>query len=440
MHKLHIENFGPIKNCEFNITEFLVLTGIQASGKSTIAKTVFYFRTIKNKILLTMLKFFRNYIFHQQAASEIILNPALTEVIQKELRKQFIEVFGTSWEKQHGMELVYYYNKNTWIKIVSCKEEAESFYENIANKIFSIEFSDDIKYYLEDYEKHGIPEEKDVTVLEYELKLLFNDEYNTIYIPAGREMITLLASQLDYLFMIMDDAQKSSIDYCTRTYLEELKKIKPQYENGLHGLYQNKIIISGIDEDKKPLKKMLCLIDEILKGKYIFKSGEDRLLIEDGKFIKMNYASSGQQESVWILNIIFYYTLEKKKTFLVLEEPESHLYPETQKKMAELIALFINTGNSSLVTTHSPYLLGSFNNLLYAAFIGSANEIKTDKVIPKEYWLSRQKTEAFYVSGGKVSNIMEDGLPLIKNETIDGISNVINLENELLLEIQMEEQ
>ena len=46
-----LKNVGPIKNCEVSITDFNVFTGAQASGKSTIAKAVFFFRTIKNDIL-----------------------------------------------------------------------------------------------------------------------------------------------------------------------------------------------------------------------------------------------------------------------------------------------------------------------------------------------------------------------------------------------------
>ncbi len=42
MHQLYLKNVGPIKECKINITEFDVFTGAQASGKSTIAKSVFF--------------------------------------------------------------------------------------------------------------------------------------------------------------------------------------------------------------------------------------------------------------------------------------------------------------------------------------------------------------------------------------------------------------
>ena len=44
---IEINNLGPVKNCKRSLEQFCVLTGPQASGKSTIAKALFYFRTVK---------------------------------------------------------------------------------------------------------------------------------------------------------------------------------------------------------------------------------------------------------------------------------------------------------------------------------------------------------------------------------------------------------
>lgn len=50
MHRLIINKLGPIERCELDCVPFLTLTGFQASGKSTIAKVIYYFRTIKEDI------------------------------------------------------------------------------------------------------------------------------------------------------------------------------------------------------------------------------------------------------------------------------------------------------------------------------------------------------------------------------------------------------
>ena len=51
MSQLIINSLGPIETCELESSQFMTLTGFQASGKSTIAKAIYFFRTIKDDIL-----------------------------------------------------------------------------------------------------------------------------------------------------------------------------------------------------------------------------------------------------------------------------------------------------------------------------------------------------------------------------------------------------
>ena len=105
------------------------------------------------------------------------------------------------------------------------------------------------------------------------------------------------------------------------------------------------------------LKHMIQLAGKILKARYCYRAGEERLLLdmnESGKSIKVNFASFGQQETVWALNLLFYYLLEGKPSCIILEEPEAHLYPDSQKYMAEALATFAHVGSQVIVTTHSP--------------------------------------------------------------------------------------
>ena len=50
-HKLRLYHVGPIQECDLDLNDFTVLTGPQASGKSTVAKAVYFFRTVKQDIL-----------------------------------------------------------------------------------------------------------------------------------------------------------------------------------------------------------------------------------------------------------------------------------------------------------------------------------------------------------------------------------------------------
>ena len=46
MQKIIIHQLGPVEHCELEINDFMIFTGPQASGKSTIAKSVFFFKNI----------------------------------------------------------------------------------------------------------------------------------------------------------------------------------------------------------------------------------------------------------------------------------------------------------------------------------------------------------------------------------------------------------
>lgn len=247
-------------------------------------------------------------------------------------------------------------------------------------------------------------------------------------------MITLLSQQLSYIYATMDSVQKRSLDYCTKDYLERILRIKPEFSEGLQGLASystGKITLSS-----KLLKRALKLIEDILRGSYRYSNGEEQIVLENGKYVKINFSSSGQQECVWILNLLFYYLLQQNQTLFIIEEPESHLFPESQKYITELIALVSNCKHSVVLTTHSPYVLGTLNNLLYAYSLSEQCQEKVNDVIPVSTWLNDQNFDAWFVKNGTIENCMDTEIHMIQNERIDEISKVINEEFDKLLELQ----
>ena len=56
MHTIHVKNLGPIIECTLDINQFNVFTGPQSNGKSTIAKAIYYSRSIKQDILNIMMQ------------------------------------------------------------------------------------------------------------------------------------------------------------------------------------------------------------------------------------------------------------------------------------------------------------------------------------------------------------------------------------------------
>lgn len=382
MQRLYVRDFGPIQSCDIEIQRLTVMTGPQASGKSTLAKLIYFFKL----------------------AQQYIQAQTLSAVqIDKWLRSVFLRTFGDLTELSDAMQIRYDFTDEQWLEITK-----------------------------------GIhPQTLSQTVL-FQLSRDFSQSsemVDAVYIPAGRSMITLLSDQLPVLFTD-PNRQLPALDYCTNAYIHQILSLRQSFANGLDGLLKQEIETTDRELNLTVLKHMIQLAGKILKARYCYRAGEERLLLDmnkPGKSIKVNFASSGQQETVWALNLLFYYLLEGKHSCIILEEPEAHLYPDSQKYMAEALATFAHARSQVIITTHSPYILGEFNNLLYAAEIHLADE-QRDAIVPSCEVLDASWTKAVHVINGQVVDGMEDGL--IDNSLIDGASDTINNENDALMELK----
>ena len=386
MHHIKVSNFGPIIECDMDINKFNVLTGPQASGKSTIAKAIYFFRTIKNDIL------------------DLILKNKTRQPLKEVLKDHLTQKLRSLYDRfTNDFILKYIYGEDSFVEISLNQFDKEIF-----------KFGGKIEKFLDCKNKLPYNVNDDaINSLSEELNDLFNDDMETVYIPAGRITISLLSEQLTPVFFSMDDTQRRTIDYSFWKYFELVLKIRPYFE---------KINIR--------YKGMAGFYKKIIKAEYKYENLQERLYFNDDDYIILNFASSGQQEAVWILNILNYFYAENKKIFLVVEEPEAHLYPEAQMHMTDALALFVNGGgNSGLIATHSPYILGEFNNLILC---GQASHDGIDKKDIKEAsdaderaWFKKGTLQAFHAINGKCENALTES-GLIMNELIEGASEKID--------------
>lgn len=435
MPKLIINKLGPVETCELECSRFMNFTGFQASGKSTIAKAIYYFRTIKDDIieLAKSQALDATPVYGVKSTLSIEHGITLRKALENYLREKFLRTFGSSWGMPNDMYMEYHFTKTCYVKI---SLENDSRYST-PNYIW-ITMSNELIRFLK-ANNHtlsvtplGVSEE-DLRIFKKNLYEIFEDSCSVVYIPAGRSMITLLSQQLSYIYATMDDMQKRSLDTCTKDYLERILRLKLEFSEGLQGLAYSSGR-SGLSS--RLVVQALDLTQKILRGTYRYSNGEEQIVLEDGKYVKINFSSSGQQECVWILNLLFYYLVQQKEILFIIEEPESHLFPESQKYITELIALVNNCGHSIVLTTHSPYVLGTLNNLLYAKTISPQARKEANKIIRESLWLDYNAFDSWFVKNGTIENCMDADIHMIQNEKIDEISKVINEDFERLLELQ----
>ena len=420
MQKIIIHQLGPVEHCELEINDFMIFTGPQASGKSTIAKSVFFFKNIR-KLLVSQIR--KRYTVLSYLPDDNSMELSLKGRLLREVSANFLQIFGSPWCMSNDMQLQYYYTEDVSIK-VSLKED------QISPNYIWIEFSKSLLDFLNHIEQEikGKLIYTDISFFSEEIDRFFEDDEEIVYVPAGRSMITLLSTQLNYIYSSMDDEQKRTMDYCTRNYMERILQLKTGFSLSPEQMIAQQINLTDVKINKKLLYQMAELMYKILGGEYRSVNGEERLLISDDHYVKINFASSGQQESVWILNVIFYYILHNKKTYFIIEEPESHLFPNAQKLIAEFIAMAQNNGqNGVFITTHSPYILGTINNLLYANKIASfVNRSELQQIVASDKWISFEKISAFYIEKGMIQECVDREFQAIRNEVIDGASEDIN--------------
>ena len=99
MHRLTINQLGPIQHCKLDIRGTTILTGYQASGKSTIAKAVYFFRSLKEDLLQLILR------RATENAASLLLQRDLKTDFEMMVRNKFLNTFGSSYGVLwHGRE------------------------------------------------------------------------------------------------------------------------------------------------------------------------------------------------------------------------------------------------------------------------------------------------------------------------------------------------
>jgi len=452
MQRIEVKNFGPLKDVSIDITNIVVLIGESASGKSTLAKLVYFFNTLKDEIY-SYIRFNREKYIHFTLTNFHIF--LIHEIIDKYVER-FGEnmVLGSSVTATFGKRINGKLENSFTITINAIKDEnlnqTEFQFPDLAICVKSIVEKNELTMRnLYEYQSKN-----DIRAVEYFEELLknsindsFYDNTDSLYIPASRTFsvslndsmkLSIYASLVDITKSIRptNNPEYGNLDnIIIKEFITYSSKLKDRLKNVTFEQYHfnvsNSLEVNTLSEE---------LTYDVLNGKYSNDGENEYIVIENDIRIPIEIASSGQQEVLRILQEINVSRIDGKYRFRVIEEPETHLFPIAQKKLVELITLLSNvTSNNNddensskiLITTHSPYILASFNNLMYACKVGIENE-----KINSSLWISQDQIRAYKLKGGFVEDIIDYELGLIKNEEIDEASRIINEEFDFIDNLQ----
>ena len=129
---------------------------------------------------------------------------------------------------------------------------------------------------------------------------------------------------------------------------------------------------------------------------------------------------------------------------IYIEEPEAHIFPTAQKEIVQLIALAYNASllerpSQFVITTHSPYILTEFNNLLYAGILEQKIKKKARvdlyNLIPKEQILHPKSIRSYSLENGVYKSLYSEQTGLLTSDVIDNVSDEFSKEFSKLLEL-----
>ncbi|GMU90696.1 MAG: hypothetical protein AMXMBFR49_29010 [Chlorobiota bacterium] len=451
MQTLEIKNFGPIKDVKIEINDIMIFIGPQASGKSTIAKNIFYFNSMKDFVYETV-----EQILELSNHIESIDPTRIWKIFHGYLRTRFVGFWGTT-KHLEDFVLNFSYKEDISLCITLRDGRVQHTFSDTLKKRIDKIFGMTANY-ISSHRNSKIgktPLFGDFSLLselasfKIEIQVVLSDAFNSkrrsFFIPANRSILTTLPEYK--INQILSDAEEKPsvgdplydpymIDLPTKQFIRLISFFKYQFTKDLDVMISERenILAEGGYQDR--LAPLLELIPKVLKGVYKYEAGVEKLYLpETEKFVKINFASSGQQESLWIVLHLFQLVLNRVSSLVVIEEPETHLYTDAQVDIVNLLAHFHKLDDNQLViTTHSPYVLSAFNNLIFANEVGRKKEEKISSIIHKQYWLDSTKVSAMFVDNGKVENILDPDLNQIAAERIDSASRLINEQYDQMME------
>ncbi len=339
--KFIIEKLGPIRNSEIEFSPFMIFSGASGLGKSYTSLLVYYlFDILGNEITKEDFK----RVLEKKHLKDFKSNADLSENTNYEINNiiDILQDYFSLTINKFFSYILGYRNFDCAVKL------------NITKPLlFNVRKKSSVAFEIEcaSLNRLSIYVSKDDSTNELWWDGFFNFIITCLYKH-------LFISQRNHF--ILPPSRGGFIDFPSSVY-----------EKLTSGLFKE--FVSQIDELKSPTREQQIsnsLLDNILQD--IFKG---QILVNKGqisyKFKETEIPITAAASSIKELSPLFMILqkFQANKIFVLFEEPEVHLHPEIQRKVARLISYIVNNNGFITVTTHSSYFINQINNLIKLHFV-----------------------------------------------------------------------
>ncbi|GAB6394869.1 MAG: AAA family ATPase [Bacteroidales bacterium] len=199
---------------------------------------------------------------------------------------------------------------------------------------------------------------------------------------------------------------------------------RPAFSSGMYEeFFENKETLEGPQKEVQNIsREILQYLSDINVGdirredsKYIYKTN-------NGKDIPLTAAASSIKELASLTLFFKKYPSSDSKqplsgSSILFEEPEAHLHPARQMKVADLIGCAVGLGSHMQITTHSDYFMGRLNRLIQMYRLKDKNPLKYGELsaqygFREECLLNPEQVKAYVFTRNK------DGYTTIEKQDI----------------------
>lgn len=415
--RLVIKSFAGLKNVVIEPARVTAIIGPQASGKSVSAKLLFFFRSVWTELLYVyegdpspddrkdrIKAEFRRFFPTETWGDEVF-------VLQYEVGEYKVQLRRSPSRGRPSEGLI--------LSLPPFVEELLSLSKRLIAEAVSTANQAAFSYGAH----YGVWKKIEPLIKERLGSGYFGTQ---LFIPAGRAFFSNIENNI---FSFLSHSEKNLDPFLAR-----------------FGSYFGYMKSGGLRRSRHEYSTPLA--QGLLGGKLVVEKDKEFVQTTDNRVLPLSNLSSGQQEALPLLMMLeppddelrFGRSDRNTRVATYIEEPEAHLFPDFQRIITERIAEYAmakDGAQSVVITTHSPYVLSTLNNLLFAGRIGSRKRMASivSQVVPQQRWLPKGSVQAYAFVDGECQRMIDDDVGLIDADYLDSVSSGIAATFERLLDL-----
>lgn len=394
--RLIIRNFAGIDEIDIELGRINIFIGAQASGKSICVKCVYYFKGCIGSLI-------------RQA-----LQPTLGA---ENLKMLFAIGFWAMFEPTAANEdsVLRYVDGDTFIELAGKGEQMKITFSDFYSDLFA-----QARHAATSASDVSSPEE--AAFLDTALFNRFKQAATQKLGPFGAGALLFVPAARATYALTLDGRTDAS--FLTDPFVSHFRHLYISLKR--RAAFTRQELQSTFLDD---------IIRQVLRAEYKQENDEDFLIQATTTKTPLAVASSGQQEALPVVLVLCHLASPNRREpeVAIIEEPEAHLHPTAQNALAQLMAAVYNARTAPLqlfLTTHTPYLLTAFNNLIYAGQLAeilkddAAGLAKLETVVPKKLRLNLADFRVYGLANGQATLMIDEETGLLRADSLDSVSDV----------------